>query len=213
MPKKADARISETGSHTGTGTGTDADVLTEIESHVFELVDKYISSLDNPDDIYSNNGLFLDMLKYIYRYYIKVLLDNGDYKDILRYDYSILNQLFYIYTSLVYRYKKNNQPYINEFCIFCNIDRTMLYRIRQGYIKRATKTDIFNVQKWFEECEQGLLNTDTVGSIFRLKSMYGYNDNLSAVPIEMQNNALSVKQLPDLSKTEEKTPAGIPQKA
>ena len=83
--------------------------------------------------------------------------------------------------------------------IFVNIDRTMLYRIRQGDIKKATSTDISNVKRWFQECEQGLLNTDSIGSIFRLKSMFNYNDNLAPVPIEMQNQVLNANQLPDLS--------------
>lgn len=207
MPKKPNKANQDTNTDTSTVRPSepatdrkiDADVVSDIESHVQELVEKYISELDHPEDIYDNNGLFVDMLKYIYRYYVIVLLNNGEYKDVLRYDYKVLNDLFSIYTSLVYRYKKNKQPYINEFCIFVNIDRTMLYRIRQGDIKKATSTDISNVKRWFQECEQGLLNTDSIGSIFRLKSMFNYNDNLAPVPIEMQNQVLNANQLPDLS--------------
>lgn len=176
------------------------DILSEIEINIYDLVDRYINSLDDPEMLKDNNGIFVDMLKYIYRYYVKYLLGNTDDKEIFRYDYKLLNELFYIYTKLVYLYKKNKQPYINEFCIFVNIDRTMLYRIRQGQVKKATATDIFNVKKWFEECEQALLNTDTVGSIFRLKSMFNYNDNLAPVPIELQTQVLSAAQLPKLSK-------------
>ena len=183
--------------------GSNTDVISVIESNIYELVDKYINELDNPEELKDNNGLFVDMLKYIYRYYVSVLLDNKD-KYNNRYDYDLLNKLFNIYTQLVYRYKKNKQPYINEFCIFLNIDRSILYSIRNGSIKKASPTDIANVKRWFQECEQGLLNTDTVGSIFRLKSMFNYNDNLAPVPIEMQNQTLTANQLPDLSGNDNK---------
>ena len=204
---KKQAKTSESGrtNQERTQAATrDPEIMSEIESHVYELVDKYIESLRNPDDIYENNGLFVGMLKYIYRYYVKFLLGNTEYKDIYRYDYKILNDLFHIYTNLVYNYKKNKQPYINEFCIFVNIDRTMLYRIRQGDVKKATQTDIENIKKWFSECEQALLNTDSVGSIFRLKAMFNYNDNLAPIPVEMQGTVLSVSQLPDLSGKDDK---------
>ena len=186
-----------------TVTGSNADVISVIESNIYELVDKYINELSDPEELKDNNGLFVDMLKYIYRYYVSILLDNND-KYNNRYDYSLLNKLFNIYTQLVYRYKKNKQPYINEFCIFLNIDRSILYSIRNGSIKKASSTDISNVKRWFAECEQSLLNTDTVGSIFRLKSMFNYNDNLAPVPIEMQNQTLTANQLPDLSGNDNK---------
>ena len=175
----------------------DPEVLSEIEVNIYDLVDRYISELNDPEEIYQNNGLFIDMLKYIYRYYVCILLDNKHNVN-NRYDYKILDNLFNIYTSLVYKYKKNKQPYINEFCLFVNISRETLYNIRYGQVKKASPEDLQNVKKWFTECEQGLLNTDTVGSIFRLKAMFNYNDNLAPVPIELQNQVLSANQLPDL---------------
>ena len=38
--------------------------------------------------------------------------------------------------------------------------------------------------------------------IFLLKACYGLNDNLAAIPIESQNPALAINQLPDLSKND-----------
>jgi len=138
------------------------------------------------------------MLKYIYKYYVSVLLANNNGVN-NRYDYGLLNNLFNIYTELVYRYKKNKQPYITEFCIFTNINREVLYNIRYGLTKKASYIDIQNVKRWFTECEQGLLNTDTVGSIFRLKSMFGYNDNLPQVPADQLGPVMAAGELPDLS--------------
>ena len=208
MPKgkKSDARISNT-----TGSNTDADVLTEIESHVFELVEQYINALDNPDEIYNNNGLFVDMLKYIYKYYISALLgNNNSYGN--RYDYKVLDELFSIYTTLVYRYKKNNRPLISEYCIFTHVSENTLDRIRCGSVKKISDGDIENVKRWFTECKNALANGSNVFEIFLLKACYGLNDNLAPIPIDIQNVALSAKNLPDLSKAEEKTPAGIPEK-
>ena len=187
-----------------TGSGSAPDVVNDIEFNINELVEQYINTLNRPEDLTENNGLFVGMLKYIY---------NNGYSN--RYDYGLLDKLFYIYTDLVYRYKKNKQPYILEYCIFVNVDRTVLYNVRNGVSKKATLEDIHNVKRWFTECENALLNTDTVGAIFRLKSMYGYNDNLAPVHNDGGGAMLSVDQLPDL-KTEKLPDKGrkqIPKKS
>lgn len=175
----------------------DPEVLTDMEYHIYSLVNDYINTLEDPEKIYNNNGLFIDMLKYIYRYYIQFILHNNN-TDKHIYNYNILNDLFNIYTHLVYNYKKNNQPYINEYCIFINIDRTILYRIREGDVLKATEADIRNVKRWFAECEQAQLNGSGVAEIFKLKSIYRYNDNLAPLPVEYQTTGLSVAELPKL---------------
>lgn len=182
----------------------DPDILTELEANIYDLVDRYINTLDDPEELKQNNGLFVDMLKYIYRYYLKFTLKNDTNIDGNRYDYDYLNSLFKIYTSLVYRYKKNNRPLISEFCIFCNISDSTLYSIRKGEVKKASSTDIHNVKMWFKECENALSNGGSVFEIFLLKSCYGYNDNLAPIPIEAQGQALSINQLPDLTKNDQK---------
>lgn len=182
----------------------DPEVLTDIEININDLIEKYINSLNDPEEIYNNNGSFVGMLKYIYKYYLSILLGNKNRVPANGYDYILLDDLFNIYTDLVYRYKKNKQPNIIEYCLFTNIDRTMLYRIRQGEVKKATFSDIHNVKRWFSECENSLLNNDSVSSIFKLKAMFNYNDNLAPVPIELQSQALSINQLPDLTKNDPK---------
>ena len=172
------------------------DIVDGLEMAINDVAIEYINNLDNPDEIYENNGLFVGMLKYIYRQYVFSILRNNKGVN-NRYDYKLLDNLFNIYTDLVYRYKKNKQPYINEFCIFLNLNRDNLYNIRYGNVKKATPDDIQSVKRWFVECEQGLLNTDSVGAIFRLKSMFNYNDNLAPVPIGLQAAALTADQLPD----------------
>ena len=41
------------------------DVVDNIESRCLELAREYINTLDDPEEIKSNNGLFVGMLKYI----------------------------------------------------------------------------------------------------------------------------------------------------
>ena len=181
----------------------DSEVVDNLENNINELCEKYINELNDPEDIYNNNGLFVGMLKYIYRYYLSSVLNNNNSNG-NRYNYDLLDKLFYIYTRLVYKYKKNKQPYIIEFTLFVNVGRETLYNIRYGNTKKASDEIIQKVKKWFSECEMGLLNTDTVGSIFRLKSMYGYNDNLAPVPLELQSPVLNAAQLPKLTPENDK---------
>jgi hypothetical protein len=177
----------------------DVDVVDVIEYNINELVNQYIDTLNDPEEIYQNNGLFVDMLKYIYKVYLGDILNNKTYNAGVRYDYSLLNKIFNIYTSLVYRYKQNKRPSILEYSLFVNIERHVLYNIANGITKKATPDDVHNVKSWFLECENQLTNGSSVFEIFLLKSQYRYNDNLAPIPIESQGPALSAGELPDLS--------------
>ena len=190
----------------------ESDVLSNIESHVLELVDKYINALEDPQEIKENNGLFVDMLKYIYKYYISALLGNDENIGANRYDYKILNELFNIYTSLVYKYKKNKRPLITEYCLFVHVSESTLNDIRTGNVNKATAGDIQNVKNWFMECKNALTNGSNVFEIFLLKACYGLNDNLASIPLEVQGITLTPQMLPDLSKTDEQNTPQIPQK-
>jgi len=174
------------------------DVVDNIEFTCHELATEYINGLDDPDLIKDNNGLFVDMLKYIYREYVSIILNNNNgYNN--RYDYKTIDILFNTYTQLVYKYKKNKQPNIVEFTVFINIDRQVLYNLKNGLIKKSSDIDIQNAKRWFSECENSLLNNDSVASIFKLKAMFNYNDNLAPIPIELQGPAMTAAELPDLS--------------
>lgn len=175
------------------------DVVDVLRENCFQIAREYITGLDNPEDIYNNNGLFVDMLKYIYYSYVGDVLNNKTNSTGHRYNYKELDNLFNIYTSLVYKYKQNKRPSILEFSIFINIDRNTLYNIAAGNYKKASPDDINNVKRWFSECENSLTNGGSVFEIFLLKSQYRYNDNLAPVPIESQGAVLSAGELPDLS--------------
>ena len=174
------------------------EVVDNIRFICFDLAEEYIKQLDNPEDIYTNNGLFVDMLKYIYNHYIGDILNNKTNTTYHRYNFRLLDIIFYTYTSLVYKYKQNNRPNILEFSLFTHVDRLTLYNASNGLTKKLTNDDINMVKRWFQECENQLTNGSSVFEIFLLKSQYHYNDNLSAIPLENQGAALSVNELPDL---------------
>jgi len=177
-------------------------VVDKLEADIAEIVEQYIQTLDDPTELKENNGLFVDMLKYIYKHYIRFILDNDTNKGANRYDYKLLDNLFNIYTELVYRYKKNKRPLISEYCLFTHISDETLYNIRYCRNDKATLEDRENVKRWYKECETALANGGSVFEIFLLKSCYGFNDNLAPIPIEAQGATLSIQQLPDLTKND-----------
>ena len=176
---------------------TAPDVVNNLESICFDIATEYINNLDDPSEIKENNGLFVDMLKDIYDKYLIYILDNNKGVN-NRYDYMLLDKIFKIYTKLVYRYKKNSRPNILEFTVFTRINRQTLYNAIYNNTRKLTDTDIQIIKTWFTECENSLINGNSVFEIFLLKSQYRYNDNLSAIPIEDQARTLSAGDLPNL---------------
>jgi len=176
------------------------DVVDKLEEDINDICNIYINNLDRPDEIYENNGLFVAMLKYIYKRYLgDVIGNNKDSNYNFRYDYDLLDKLFYIYTSLVYKYKQNKRPSILEYSLFVNMDRNTIYNAAMGFNKSASPETMSKVKKWYTECENQLANGGSVFEIFLLKSQYRYNDNLAPIPIESQGPALAANELPDLS--------------
>lgn len=174
------------------------DVVDALETDINDMAMEYIRNLDDPNEIKENNGLFVDMLKYIYKNYLGAVIGNKN-DTYIHYNYDLLDNIFNIYTSLVYRYKQNKRCSILEFSLFTHIDRHTLYNAAVGNTKKLTAREISNVKRWFLECENQLTNGGSVFEIFLLKSQYRYNDNLSPVPIESQGPALIASELPDLS--------------
>lgn len=174
------------------------DVVNDLEFNINELANEYINNLDDPEGIYNNNGLFVGMLKYIYKNYLCIVLDNNK-GGANRYDYKVLNNIFNIYTDLVYRYKQNKRPSILEYTLFTHVDRNILYNAAAGLTKKLSQEDVDNIKRWFTECENQLTNGSSVFEIFLLKSQYRYNDNLPQIPIEQAGPVMAAGELPDLS--------------
>lgn len=179
---------------------TGPDVVDIIRENCFEIATEYINDLEDPEEIKTNNGLFVDMIKHIYKSYLgDIIGNNKNNSHGYRYDYNLLDNIFYIYTSLVYKYKYNKRPSILEFTLFINCNRQTLYNVINGFTKNVTPEIIDKVKRWYTECENQLTNGGSVFEIFLLKSQYRYNDNLAPVPIENQGGIISAGELPDLS--------------
>ena len=174
-----------------------ADVVDNLAATCNEIAREYINGLDDPDEIKQNNGLFVGMLKYIYDQYLGAIIGNkGDIY--IHYDYMLLDKIFRIYSSLVYKYKQNKRCSIIEFSLFVNMDRMTIHNAAYGLTKKLTPSEVSTVKKWYTECENTLTNGNGVFEIFLLKSQYRYNDNLAPIPIQDQGPALAVNELPDL---------------
>lgn len=173
------------------------EIVDGLEMAVNEIALEYINNLDDPSEIKDNNGLFVDMLKYIYKNYLGDIIGNKN-NTYIHYNYDLLDKIFNIYTSLVYKYKQNKRCSILEFSLFTHVERNTLYNAANGMTKKLTPREIGNVKRWYQECENQLTNGGSVFEIFLLKSQYRYNDNLAPIPIENQGPALIASELPDL---------------
>ena len=88
-------------------------------------------------------------------------------------------------------------PTILEFsCIYSGISRDIINRWKNGDRRKVTSEYVDTVKKWYAECELAQVQDQGIKSIFLLKSNFGYNDNLAAIPLEAQNVRVSTEQLP-----------------
>lgn len=189
------------------------------ESKIHELVDEYISDLDNPDDIKTNRGLFTGMIKYLYMQYFKH--NSLDYNDI-----ELLDNIFNIYTSLCYRYGK--RPTLLNFSIMIGIsmdtlnswkreetrgyiyfdsmgDRIYdfpawrLHHPNEDYRQEISSSHSETVKKWLKECEStlvdGAIESNSIGCIFALKANYGYVETAQRIEISTKDQVKSVDQI------------------
>lgn len=161
------------------------------ESKIYELVDEYISDLDNPDDIKTNRSLFTGMVKYLYMQYFKST--SIDYDDI-----DLLDSIFNIYTSLCYKYSK--RPTLLNFSIMIGISMDTLNtwktgEYRGGVGSRHSET----VKKWLKECEStlvdGAIENNSIGCIFALKANYGYVETAQRIEISTKDQSKSIEQI------------------
>ena len=113
--------------------------------------------------------------------------DNG-----YNYDYEILNDIYYnIYLPLCSKY--NISPTVLQFSCLCNIDITLLSDIKDGKLRNGSNINnriIEIVKGWYNNSESTILSkaidSNSIGSIFVLKSIYRYNDS-QPIQIEYKN--------------------------
>lgn len=152
---------------------------------MFIYADEYINTLKDKDSIYNTVGhTFTGMIKYINRH----MRFN---KDVICADINILNDIWEIYTELVYKY--NQKPTIEEYALLIGVSRETLYSWMRGEYR---STDICEklgssrpdtVKKWQEECKLGRYKSaasGNVGGIFLCKAVDGM---VETAPVQVQN--------------------------
>ena len=175
--------------------------------NIFYYADEYISTLKNPDDIY-NSSIFTGLIKYIRR---NVNFDKSIYDDI-----DILNNIWEVYTELVYKY--NQKPTIEEYALLIGVNRDTIYSWMKGehrgniyrdkdgnviddfftwnashrgepYTSEPSSLRADTVKKWQAECKLGRYKsaaTGNVGGIFLCKAVDGM---VETAPVQIENQA------------------------
>lgn len=164
-------------------TDTGLEVYTD---DMYIYADEYIASLHDPDSIYSPVGnTFTGMIKYINRH---VNFSKEIYADI-----NILNNIWEVYTDLVYKY--NQKPTIEEYALLIGINRDTIYAWMKGEYRSGDICEKFGssrpdtIKKWQEECRLGRYKSaasGNVGGIFLCKAVDGM---VETAPVQIENQA------------------------
>lgn len=166
------------------------------ESDIEYIVDEYKNKLDDPNLIYKTS-CFHGLLLYIYNRYLKnIVRKDNNYN----YDYETLDSIYYnIYLPLCSKY--NITPTVIQFSCLCHIDIALLSDIQDGKlrnIKNVNSRTTEIVRGWYKNSEGTILgkaiDSNSVGSIFALKSIYKYNDSQ---PIQIEYNNTESHQTVD----------------
>lgn len=153
---------------------------------MFMYADEYIDTLKDPDSIYNSTGnTFTGLIKYINR-------NMGFTKEIYA-DINILNNIWEIYTELVYKY--NQKPTIEEYALLIGANRDTLYSWMKGEYRSGDICEKLGssrpdtIKKWQEECKLGRYKSaasGNVGGIFLCKAVDGM---VETAPVQAENPA------------------------
>lgn len=158
----------------------------------YRLLDEYKTDLVHEDDIY-NSDTFTGLIKYIN---LNIHFDKDIYENI-----DILNNIWDMYTSIVYKYKF--KPTIEEFALLTGINRDTFYAWLNGEYRSndiceklgTSRSD--TVKKWIDECKLGRYKgaaSGNVGYIFLCKAVDGMVET-APVPVVNQNQHRTAEQI------------------
>lgn len=159
---------------------------------MFYYADEYISTLNKPEDIYASN-VFTGLIKYIRR---NIKFDKDIYEDI-----DVLNDIWEVYTELVYKYMQ--KPTIEEFSLLIGIHRDTIYSWMNGetrksdYSERLGTSRSDTIKKWQDECRLGRYKSaaaGNVGGIFLCKAVDGMVET-APVPVANQEQHRTAEQI------------------
>ncbi len=172
------------------------------ENELENCIDRYISTLHEPDNIYKNHRVFNGMLLYLYKHLIVYILPST-YNN----DYDLLDDIFMnIYIPLCYIY--NHIPSISNFSILTRLQYSYIYDLHTGMYKDGSivnnKSKLI-VKKWIDICDgellENIMHTNSVGSMFVAK-VHGFReDNVASVNITVNMPQISESQLNSIAQT------------
>ncbi len=166
--------------HDNTTTAQGIDVY---EHEIYALADEYINRLPDASLISApNSNCFTGMIKYINRH---IGFTRDMYADI-----NILNDIWDIYTDLVYTYMQ--KPTIEEYALLIGVHRDTLYSWMNGECRSndicvklgSSRSD--TIKKWQAECALGRYkgaSSGNVGMIFLCKAVDGMAET---APVQTQ---------------------------
>lgn len=154
--------------------------------------DEYIKTLNKPEDIYTSN-VFTGLIKYIRR---NIKFDKDIYESI-----DVLNDIWEMYTELVYKYMQ--KPTIEEFSLLIGIHRDTIYSWMNGetrkgdYSERLGTSRSDTIKKWQDECRLGRYKSaasGNVGGIFLCKAVDGMVET-APIPVANQEQHRTAEQI------------------
>ena len=166
---------------------------TEVYTNAMQYyADEYISTLNKPDDIYTSN-VFTGLIKYIRR---NIKFNKDIYESI-----DVLNDIWEMYTELVYKYMQ--KPTIEEFSLLIGIHRDTIYSWMNGetrksdYSERLGTSRSDTIKKWQDECRLGRYKSaasGNVGGIFLCKAVDGMVET-APIPVANQEQHRTAEQI------------------
>lgn len=166
---------------------------TEVYTNAMQYyADEYITTLNKPDDIYTSN-VFTGLIKYIRR---NIKFDKDIYESI-----DVLNDIWEMYTELVYKYMQ--KPTIEEFSLLIGIHRDTIYSWMNGetrksdYSERLGTSRSDTIKKWQDECRLGRYKSaasGNVGGIFLCKAVDGMVET-APIPVANQEQHRTAEQI------------------
>lgn len=166
------------------------DGLEIYQNDIDVIVSEYLESLPDESMIYKA-PVFKGLLLNIYNLKLRDVIQTDKLnRHSNNNNYKLLDDVFNnIYIPLAYRYCMI--PTIQEFCVFVGIDNANLTDVKNGFYRsngsKANPENTQTVKKWFSVCESALVSntaqSNSIGSIFLLKSNYQYRDNVQQIEI------------------------------
>ena len=168
---------------------------TEVYTHsMLRAVDEYKALIDDEEMIYKPS-VFNGCIKYIYLQVFKPdapQLYNSNTK-IDTGDTVLLNNLWDAFTLLCARY--GHRPTVIRFSILTGITMETFNSWERMEWRNNDKKHSESIKRWKSEAENALVDgaseSNSIGSIFLLKSNFGYRET-SPLPIETESNMMQL---------------------